>query len=547
MENSDEERNKLKNPDEIYEKLVVHYQRWYSNPLPMLNKKIRKLIERGLSWGEAVQQIYMEELGEVFGLEVKPKISISEALSVASNRLKFSPTLAIPVLVGNAVGALYSASYLLLLIVAGWLLAACGVNAEKAVELLVDPWSTSFPETAVIIARAFDVSIVSLFLLVEAASTAWRAGLFYQMFGQALEGVKPSLAEAMEQASRRMGSIFPVAFIVVILTRGMQVIVPRVVNLWLSASLLTLFLWLVFSVLTKFTLASCIISRNNPLRALRESISTALAYPGKTLALVIFTALLWLIASLITLILTYLGVATFSLVALLLLLYVQPILDGCTAILYLHWTGKLEKAEHIEEKVSLERIVGLGRRSLQALREAAKDLRSVSEAAAILGIGVAVGLLVSRAPPGEALYKFLYENPCGCAPPTQFTSFFLALNIFFNNWNVAAISAVSGSVTLLLPASIALVNGLIIGLVAGFKEPIKLLMFIAPHGVIELPSFIVAIAAGIKYYKKASTPAAKAEGVKQALLVAIGLAPLFLLAAFIEAYISIANFYEIFK
>ncbi len=121
MENSDEERNKLKNPDEIYEKLVVHYQRWYSNPLPMLNKKIRKLIEKGLSWGEAVQQIYMEELGEVFGLEVKPKISISEALSIASNRLKFSPILAIPVLVGNAVGALYSASYLLLLIVAGYL------------------------------------------------------------------------------------------------------------------------------------------------------------------------------------------------------------------------------------------------------------------------------------------------------------------------------------------------------------------------------------------------------------------------------------------
>ena len=368
MENSDEERNKLKNPDEIYEKLVVHYQRWYSNPLPMLNKKIMKLMERGLSWGEAVQQIYMEELGEVLGLEVKPKISISEALSIAANRLKFSPTLAIPVLVGNAVGALYSASYLLLLIVAGWLLAACGVNAEKAVELLLDPWSTSFPETAVIIARAFDVSIVSLFLLVEAASTAWRPGLFYQMFGQALEGAKPSLAEAMEQAACRMGNIFPAAFIVV-LTRGMQVILPRVVNLWLSASLLTLLLWLVFSVLTKFTLASCILGRNNPLRALRESISTALAYPGKTLALIIFTALLWLIASLITLILTYLGVATFSLVALLLLLYVQPILDGCTAILYLHWTGKLEKAEHIEEKVSLEHIVGLARRSLQALKK----------------------------------------------------------------------------------------------------------------------------------------------------------------------------------
>ena len=280
---------------------------------------------------------------------------------------------------------------------------------------------------------------------------------------------------------------------------------------------------------------------------MRESISIALAYPGKTLALIIFTALLWLIASLITPILTYLWVATFSLVALLLLLYVQPILDGCTAILYLHWTGKLEKAEHIEEKVSLEHIVGLGRRSLQALRDAAKDLRSVSEAAVILGLGVAVGLLLSRTPPGEVLYKFLYENPCGCAPPTQFTSFSLALNIFFNNWNVAAISAISGSITLLLPAPIALVNGLIIGLVAGFKEPIKLLMFVAPHSVIELPSFIVAIAAGIKYYKKAVTRSAKAEGVKQALLVAIGLAPLFLLAAFIEAYVSIANFYEIFK
>ncbi|WP_336134661.1 stage II sporulation protein M [Natronomonas amylolytica] len=123
---------------------------------------------------------------------------------------------------------------------------------------------------------------------------------------------------------------------------------------------------------------------------------------------------------------------------------------------------------------------------------------------------------------------------------------FAAIEFGANNWTVAVSTAFAGLV-LALPAAVALFfNGFVFGVVTRTEETLpELLAFVAPHGVIEIPAFVVAGALGLSLGGAGWLTArgrmsvdALADSLERAFWVAVGLGVLLFIAAVIEGFVS---------
>lgn len=114
-----------------------------------------------------------------------------------------------------------------------------------------------------------------------------------------------------------------------------------------------------------------------------------------------------------------------------------------------------------------------------------------------------------------------------------------------NNWLVAAGTTFSGLAFAVPSITNLLFNGLIIGGVAGITAPTAFVVLVAPHGIIELPALILSGGvglhlgrvgwSGIRGRRSADEIAGELE---RAYYIVLGLAPLFVIAAFIEAFLT---------
>jgi len=163
-------------------------------------------------------------------------------------------------------------------------------------------------------------------------------------------------------------------------------------------------------------------------------------------------------------------------------------------------------------------------------------------------VGVVAGGQVSSSGLSQLLYSLGYKS--GEVNPS-FTGFalpFLAVDISFHNWQVSLATALSG-LALMAPSLVTMLfNGFILGVVGSLVPNMK--MFIAailPHGIIELPSFILSGSVGsslaYKFMKAlmrggASTDAEVHRAVRRSIYIILGLAPLFILAGIIEAFLT---------
>jgi uncharacterized membrane protein SpoIIM required for sporulation len=123
---------------------------------------------------------------------------------------------------------------------------------------------------------------------------------------------------------------------------------------------------------------------------------------------------------------------------------------------------------------------------------------------------------------------------------------FAAVEFGANNWTVAVSTAFAG-LALALPAAIALFfNGFVFGVVARTEETLpELLAFVAPHGIIEIPAFVIAGALGLSLGGAGWLTArgrmsvdALADALERAFWVAVGLGVLLVIAAVIEGFVS---------
>lgn len=121
-----------------------------------------------------------------------------------------------------------------------------------------------------------------------------------------------------------------------------------------------------------------------------------------------------------------------------------------------------------------------------------------------------------------------------------------ALEFFGNNWMVALTTAFSG-VAFVLPAIASLLfNGVFMGVYGRTEaEPMELLAFVIPHGILEIPAIFIATAVGIwlgrvgwRAFRGRATRTELADALERAFWVLAGVGILLAVAAVIEGFLS---------
>lgn len=162
--------------------------------------------------------------------------------------------------------------------------------------------------------------------------------------------------------------------------------------------------------------------------------------------------------------------------------------------------------------------------------------------ALVLGLGIGsffVGWWAA-APFAETVPASISARIEGIIPPA------FALELFANNWFVAINTAFGGAV-FAFPALVSvLFNGLNIGALARLEvEPLELLAFVVPHGIIEIPAILIASALGVRLgilawrtYRGRDSIEALADAFERAFWVLVGVGVLLAVAGFIEGFVS---------
>jgi stage II sporulation protein M len=169
--------------------------------------------------------------------------------------------------------------------------------------------------------------------------------------------------------------------------------------------------------------------------------------------------------------------------------------------------------------------------------------------AIVFSVGAILGKQMSSSGIRQVIYALGYVP--GRANPLSEVIYglpFLALDISFHNWQVSLATTLSG-IIFVAPVLVTLVfNGFVLGVVEDVVQNLTLfLAAILPHGVVELPAFIIAGSAGLslgfeflKALKRgisnSETELGRAFG--RAVHIALGLVPLFIVAGIIETFVT---------
>jgi len=133
------------------------------------------------------------------------------------------------------------------------------------------------------------------------------------------------------------------------------------------------------------------------------------------------------------------------------------------------------------------------------------------------------------------------------APIVNLPPLMIMITIFLNNALKSFVAMLLGVFFGIAPIAFVAINGLIIGLVMSVftqaQGPLATVAAILPHGVIEIPAFIlssaIGVRLGIRFYKRIKGEHGLGmEMIAAILFFLVYLLPAFLVAAFIEAYIT---------
>jgi stage II sporulation protein M len=283
----------------------------------------------------------------------------------------------------------------------------------------------------------------------------------------------------------------------------------------------------------------------------RENLGTALAYG------IVYVVLIGAI-SLGSSFIPYVSLPISSLASVGILILVVPVLHLTKTEVYSE-TLRPEPVEFVVYKRLSRDLTGsLPRLLWGKLVEGLKELKKFAFArqnvkyhllsAAGLGLGWLLGVWIGNNGLTGVIYALGYVpgkiNPIvtGSTPLT------VGVYIFFHNWQASLAIALSGIWFPALPFVNLLLNGILVGVVSDLApNPTMLAAALLPHGVIELPAFVLAGSAGIKlgvvFLRSLRNPAPeKIEEfhtvARQTLYLIIGLALLFFIAGFIEGNIT---------
>ncbi|MGQ9514011.1 MAG: stage II sporulation protein M [Thermoproteota archaeon] len=335
--------------------------------------------------------------------------------------------------------------------------------------------------------------------------------------------------------------------------------------LWIALLAIVGIFTLILSVLTLYSYPAAANGRYG-LSAIKESVRLCRMFPDKTILYSLLRASSLIAIVVISYFASQFSVQISSVFVALVSFMVVPVLHTLKTAIYLRGESQqviiplpvgpsiIQDAPRHVLRISIEKA-RIGLQELAIFLSIPSNLAYHLLSAATFAAGILAGNRLSSSGLGQLIYALGYKPGSVNSSFKGFALPFLALDISFHNWQVSLATALSG-LALVLPILITMMfNGFILGLLGSLVPNLMMfLVAILPHGIIELPSFIlsgsVGLSLAIKFVNalregRASSRTEIHRAIRQTIYVVLGLIPFFIFAGIVEALVTpfIMRFY----
>jgi len=524
---------------------------------------------------------YFEFSSPPYPLSVK-HASIEDLLNVSYWLWRLNPLSMFPVILGSAIEVLKQSIIVIAIMFSLSQLAASGVLVELAESLSKFDFLRIFLMIPPIIRMLIPVLLatISIYYVTSIIAGGFLNSAEYGSYLRLLKQGTISFRDIFEEMRVKWFKMSWTVFIVETIKTAPLIIVAliifsdivylashatamltfsRFIIRWVLLIIFAEILFIVFSVLTLYAYPAAVDGFYG-LTAIKKSVNTCFKIPASTFlycvlrvlsnALIIgilFAAGLLSIqfSSILTIILSFLIVPVFHILKTALFLKARP---ENTIIPLPIGPPVLEDVFPYVLNTCLRRIRKGFREFVHFLAEPRNIVFHILSAMSLF-LGVLLGKQISSSGIRQAIYALGYvpgeSNPI-------FRNFlglpFLALDISFHNWQVSLATAASGIVFTIPALTTLFFNGFILGVTEDIVQNTTMfLVAVLPHGIIELPAFIISgsigLNLGFKFLKALKNRNVVSNEsfhkcLKETLYMVISLIPLFLIAGIIEAFIT---------
>ena len=309
---------------------------------------------------------------------------------------------------------------------------------------------------------------------------------------------------------------------------------------------------LILYLLLIFAPIAAALDADNPMLNVYKSIKIARREIGSVILYLCVLSLIAIASVVIESIVKVFYVTITSLFALIISLAITPIINMFLVAVYEYYFNESfapVKAGVMElrEIVKIARIMTGISKYLRKFITSKDGLLALIFTIILFMFGVVLGLLTVSPDIRDIIINSGIIVPGRMNPEFKiYNRIFLGLDIFFHNWKTSLATAMAG-IAYSIPSAVAtLFNGYVIGVVyATIANPVKASAIIVPHGIIEIPAFLIASAAGLrlgyimlKYVKGAITLNMLEEELTNTAVLVAALAILFFIAGIIEGNIT---------
>lgn len=492
---------------------------------------------------------------------------------------RLNPSSIIPVMLGSAVDVLKQSIIVIALILGLSQLASAGV-----LMMIAEAFQTmDFTTLTLAIYQAASILIpvvafsIGIFLVASITAGGFLNSAEYGSYLLLLRKGVLSISDVFDEMRKRWINMIWTVFIVETMKSGPLLLtiawilfdistlqigglsIMRRLYIWYGLILFAVFLTLISVFLTVYAYPAAAEGYYG-FAAVRRSMEACLRLPVNT----IVYALLRIAASLLIVAVSYvaalIGVQFSSITTLLLSFMIIPVFHILKTSIFLKaqpefYVAPLPVGPPVLEDVFPHLLSKGFQRIRRGLRELVGFLAEPRNilfhlfSAMAFSLGIILGGEISSSGIRQIVYALGYVP--GRVNPLFETTYglpFLALDLSFHNWQVSLATALSG-IVFVIPVPVTLVfNGFILGVVEDLVQNLTLfLAAILPHGIIELPAFIIAGSAGLNLgfeFIKAlirGNPGSDAElhkALRRTIYIILGLVPLFVIAGIIEAFIT---------
>ncbi|MGC8831756.1 MAG: stage II sporulation protein M [Thermoproteota archaeon] len=492
---------------------------------------------------------------------------------------RLNPSSVLPVMLGSAVEVLRQSIIVIALIFSLSQLASTGV-----LMMLAEAFRTmDFTTLISVVYRAASVLIpiiafsIGIFLVASITAGGFLNSAEYGSYLRLLRTGVLSIPDVFDEMGKRWLNMIWTVFIVEAIKIGplllavawilidissLQIGGLRIISrlyIWYELILLAVLFTLV-SVLATLYAYPAAAEGSYGLAAVRRSIGACLRLPANTIVYALLRAAASLLIAAVSYIAALVGVQFSSITTLLLSFVIIPVFHILKTSIFLKAqpnppVAPLPVGPPVLEDV-FPHVLSKG---FEKIRKGLRELtRFLAESRNIVfhllsvmafSLGIILGGQISSSGIRQIFYALGYV-PGEVNPLFEATYGipFLALDLSFHNWQVSLATALSGIVFVIPVPATLVFNGFILGVVEDLVQNLTLfLAAILPHGIIELPAFIIAGSAGLNLgfeFIKAlmrgspgSDPALH-KALRRTIYIILGLVPLFIVAGIIEAFIT---------